>query len=208
MANELQDTLLLAKLCSGDMIVMDAVYHKHCLTALFTRYRSSIWQSVLDEKLTCEAIALAELISYIEEIRKTDESIVKLSDVVHLRLEQLGGDTSKRINATHLKDKLFAQIPDLEAHKSNFNVILSFKTSTDIGETLLEATKRNHDSDAVVLMWAAGIVRKEIFQKHYKFQGSLLDEQYDDNPSSLIALIQMILGGTKIENQTENSKDS
>ena len=72
---------------------------------------------------------------------------------------------------------------------------------------MLEATKRNHDSDAVVLMRAAGIVRKEIFQKHYKFQGSLLDEQYDDNPSSLIALIQMILGGTNIENQTENSKD-
>ena len=102
--------------------------------------------------MTCEAIALAELISYIEKVRKTDESIVKLSDVVHLyesRLEQLGGDTSKRIG------------------------ILSFKTSTDIGETLLEATKRNHDSDAVVLMRAAGIVRKEIFQKHYKFRGSL-----------------------------------
>ena len=66
MANELQDTLLLAKLSSGDMIAMDAVYHKHCLTALFTRYRSSIRQkesSILDEKLTCEAIALAELIS-------------------------------------------------------------------------------------------------------------------------------------------------
>ena len=32
MATELKDTLLLAKLSSGDMIATDAVYHKHCLT--------------------------------------------------------------------------------------------------------------------------------------------------------------------------------
>ena len=44
MATELKDTLLLAKLSSGDMIATDAVYHKHCLTGLFTRYRSSMRQ--------------------------------------------------------------------------------------------------------------------------------------------------------------------
>ena len=38
MATELNDTLLLVKLSSGDMIVMDAVYHKHCLTGFFTKY--------------------------------------------------------------------------------------------------------------------------------------------------------------------------
>ena len=52
------------------MVEKDAVYHKHCLTGLFTRYRSSIRQkesSVFDDKLSCEAMALAELVSYIEE---------------------------------------------------------------------------------------------------------------------------------------------
>ena len=44
MATELKDTLLLAKLSSGDMIATDAVYHKHCLTGLFTKYRSSMRQ--------------------------------------------------------------------------------------------------------------------------------------------------------------------
>ena len=38
MATELKDTILLAKLSSGDMVARDAVYHKHCLTGLFTRY--------------------------------------------------------------------------------------------------------------------------------------------------------------------------
>ena len=30
----------------------------------------------------------------------------------------------------------------------------------------------------------------------------MLDEQYDKNPSSMIALVQMILGGTSIEKRT------
>ena len=64
-------------------------------------------------------------------------------------LEQLGESTSQRINPTRLKEKLLAQIPDLEVHKSKYEVIMSFKE--DIGDTLLEATKRNQDDDAVFL---------------------------------------------------------
>ncbi len=173
MATELRDTQLLAKLSSGDMVAIDAVYHKHCLTNLFTRYRSSTRQKqsiVGDDKLSYEAIAFAELVSYIEDIRLTDETIVKLSKVVNLyksRIEHLGGDASQKINATHLKQKLLAQIPDLEAHKSNYEVVFSFKT--DIGDTLLKVTRKNHDSDTVALMRAAEIVCAEILQTQYKF---------------------------------------
>ena len=35
----------------------------------------------------------------------------------------------------------------------------------------------------------------------------MLDEQYDTNPTSLLALVQMILGVTYIENQTENNTE-
>jgi len=41
----------------------------------------------------------------------------------------------------------------------------------------------------------------------YRFNGSLLDEQYENNSTSLKALIQMILGGTNIEKQTENNRE-
>ena len=114
MATELKDTILLAELSSGDMVAKYAVYHKHCLAGLFTWYRSSIHQnesSVFDDKLSCEAMALAELVSYIEEMRQIDEWILILSSIVHLyqtHLEQLGGET---LNATRLKEKLVI-IPD------------------------------------------------------------------------------------------------
>ncbi len=72
MATELNDTHLLVKLASGDMVAADAVYHKQCLTALFTRHRSSARgkkASAADDKLACDSIAFAELVSYIEELR-------------------------------------------------------------------------------------------------------------------------------------------
>ena len=80
---------------------------------------------------------------------------------------------------------------------------MSFKENT--ADTLLEATKRNQDNDAVVL--TAEIIRNEIFQMEYRFNGSLLDEQYDNHSTSLLELVQMILGGTNNEKQTENNKE-
>ena len=42
MATELRDTKLLARLLVGDMTASDAVYHKNCITALHTWYRSFV----------------------------------------------------------------------------------------------------------------------------------------------------------------------
>jgi len=92
MALELNDTSLLAKLSSGDMIAMDAVYHKQCLTGFFNRYGSSMRQKKAitgENRLSFEAIALAEFISYIEEKRETEDSLIKLSDLVNLYKSRL-----------------------------------------------------------------------------------------------------------------------
>ena len=83
MATELNDTQF-GKASIRRYGATDAVYHKQCLTALFTRHRSSARgkkASAADDKLACDSIAFAELVSYIEELR---DSIVKLSNVVQL----------------------------------------------------------------------------------------------------------------------------
>ena len=57
--------------------------------------------------------------SYIEDIKLTDKATIKLFQVVDLyksHLEQLGGGDIFPV--TQLKEKLIAQMPDLEAHKS------------------------------------------------------------------------------------------
>ena len=126
-----------------------------------------------------ESVALAELISYLEEMNCIDDSysVFKLADLVKLyteRLAQLGCDTSKRIIWTRLKDKLLSPIPQLEAYKSNHEVVLSFKL--DIGEALLCASQKSSDDDAVILKVFAQIVRKDLLQKQYQFKWPLIDE--------------------------------
>ena len=56
--------------------------------------------------------------SYIEDIKLTDEATIKFFqvDLYKSHLEQLGGGDIFPV--TQLKEKLIAQIPDLEAHKS------------------------------------------------------------------------------------------
>ena len=159
---------ILAKLSSGDMIAIDAACHKQCLTNFRDRYRiQTESEQILD--LAPDAIALAELISFIEETHQSEnqsEHIFKLSNLVQLcrsKLEQLGGNMSERTHATRLKEKLLIQIPDLEAHKGKYDSMLPFKY--DVGERLLDAKSRDQESDVVVLIRAGNIDRKEIFQE-------------------------------------------
>ena len=80
-----------------------------------------------------DAIALAELISFIEETQQSEnqsEHIFKLSILVQLcrsKLERLGGNMSERTHATRLKETLLTKIPDLEAHKGKYDIMLPFK---------------------------------------------------------------------------------
>ncbi len=118
----------------------------------------------------------------------------------HDRILSLGGTVPKRINNTYLKEKILKTIPSLDANKSNYEVVLSFKK--DIGDALLCASSINHDNEAVTLLRAASIVRKDLFSKKNEFKGSLIDAQYQDLPKSLNMLVEMILSGTDICHET------
>ena len=121
------------------MIAIDAACHKQCLTHFSDRYRIETESKQLLD-LAPDAIALAELISFIEEIHQSEnqsEHIFKLSNLMQLyrsKLEQFGGNMSERTHATLLKEKLLTQIPDLEARKGKYDIVLHFKY--DVGETL------------------------------------------------------------------------
>ena len=84
------------------MIATDDIHHKQYLSEVFTRYRSSVQQkesSIGNDKLSHEAIAFAELVSYNEDIKLTDEATIKLFQVVDVYiscLEQVVGDISNK----------------------------------------------------------------------------------------------------------------
>ena len=123
-AELLEDTELLAKLSTGDMVALDAKYHTKCLVKLYNRARKVKAEkipSTNDQEVMCN-IAFAELVMYIEETRSSEDEdpIFKLSDLAQLyvsRMEQLGISLDQRIHTTRLKDRLLAQFTDMRAQK-------------------------------------------------------------------------------------------
>lgn len=73
-AIELGDTKLLDKLSVGDMIAIDVVYHLKCSTSFYNKHRSQ-HRRFIDEcrRITTWSLALAGIVSYIEENGQYDE---------------------------------------------------------------------------------------------------------------------------------------
>ena len=125
-----------------------------------------------------------------EDMRDEESvSVFKLIDMVSLykkRLQQLGVTVGNRIHSTLLKVRLLSALPDLTAHVQGREILLTFKEG--IGLALTKAC--DGDSDAVHLMRAAQVIRKELLNITIKqFDGFFTSEcQRDSVPSSLLAL--------------------
>ena len=120
-ALELQDQNLLAKLSAGDIVALEAKYHSQCLASLYNKVRQTKEADEQEDSTAINhGIALAELVSYIEDAQADTEnvSIFKLSDLTKMystRLEQLGTCQSGRANSTHLKKQDLGILPRLAA---------------------------------------------------------------------------------------------
>lgn len=101
------------------------------------------------------------------------------------------------LNVTHSKNRILANIPDLEAHKQGREIHFVFYR--DLEKVL---KKMNcFDEYAVILSKAANIVRRDLFEHNHQVFRGTFDESCKDNsiPESLKSLIAMILGGPNIE---------
>jgi hypothetical protein len=213
-ALQLQDMDLIWKLSSGDLIAQEAKYHTKCLVALYNRKRKYTDSTTKDNSDSVnQGLALAELIAYIEDVHSDgcsgdeDMTILKLADLTKLyknRLEQLtGSQIEGRIHSTELKNRILCHFPELRAYRHGMHVLLAFED--DVGLALKRAFETDHDDDAAHLSECAQIIRKEIFDTKYNFDGSFKKGcQKDIIPPSLLSLVQMLLIGPNIKAQSES----
>ena len=82
--------------------------------------------------------------------------------------------TDGRVHASRLKLRLLAVLPDLRANLKGRSVILSF--DDEIGGALKKACDHDSDRDAMYLVRAAKVVRREMFNSKYFFDGSFSEE--------------------------------
>ena len=189
------------------MIVIEAKYHSRCLAALYNRARTASSTYVDEDHADLHGIALAELVAYMEDFRveKSIAPVFKLADLAHLyktRLKQLGVVIDGRVHTSRLKLRLLSVFPDLRAHLQGRNMMLSFYD--DIGGALQKACDHDSDHDAMHLVRAAKVVRRQMFKQKFSFNGSFTEEsQRSVVPQSLLALVNMILEGPNIKYQTQ-----
>ena len=177
-ARILNDTFLLGKLSAGDMVALDAMYHTQCLSKLYKRAARVKNQIVIptDNDSICQSIALAELVSFLEEFRSDsdDNPVFKLSELSRMyasRLEQMGVDISQRVHSTRLKERLLKQCPELTSYKDGREVLLAF--NEDIAAVLKKATENNIDSEAMLIAKTANIICRDLLHmEKSKFHGT------------------------------------
>ena len=120
-ALELQDSRILAKLSAGDLVALEASYHRSCLISFYRRAEKTHEKEEDDENGVLNGIALAELVDYIQNAKlKSEKSLIfKLShlcDLYKQKLSELGLEVT-RIHSTRLKERLQVHFPDLQDHK-------------------------------------------------------------------------------------------
>ena len=143
--------------------------------------------------------------AFLEDMSSDEDSapVFKMIDITELyteRLKQLGLTVEARFHTTRLKNRLLSALPDLRPHSHGRDILLSFEK--DIGPALMMAS--HPDSDAMHLMRAVQVVRKEIFDSKFCFDGAFQANcQQAAVPASLLALVNMILAGANIKHQTQ-----
>ena len=106
------------------------------------------------------------------------------------------------MHSTRLKERLLLQIPELRAEQLGRHVLMLFKK--DIGDAVKRVIADDMDADAVHLVRAAHVVRKNMLERAYEFTGSFENGcELNAVPPSLTTLIRMILEGPNIESQSE-----
>ena len=192
------------------MVALEAKYHKSCLTLISNRARSHRSQKLRaseNDSNLLHGIALAELVSYIEDTREETNSlsVFKLSDLSKMyasRLEQLGIESTGEIHSTRLKNRIVARIPSIHAYQEGREILLAF--DSDIGTALKRSQRDESDNEAFCLAKAASIVRKGMLEKT-SFTGTFKKNcQNDSIPQCLYSLVNMILHGPNIQKQAGN----
>ena len=94
----------------------------------------------------------------------------------------------------------------MRAQAQGRDVMLMF--NSDIGQAIKNASSKN-DDDAIHLVRAAQILRKDMFTKEKVFDGSMKPGcERDAVPESVLGLVRMILRGTSIQHQQQASDAS
>ena len=207
-ARVLGDKHLLSKLSAGDMISINAVYHRMCLTRLYRKVET-VGCDITESHNTqvMRAHVLNDLVDYIEDKRGSGESLpmAHLTTLYNKRIAALGFPDIK-CNTTRLREDIERMIPDIKTVKVSRCWSLVF--DDDLSQAVVDM-QDNISSEVSTLHKAAQILRREYLQKHQEFTGSFsTSSEAESIPTTLRSFLCMLLDGPSIDQPPPESKKS
>ena len=122
-------------------------------------------------------------------------------------LAQLGVEVSGRVHSTDLQERLLALFQAFRLIRKGVTFFLAF--NDEVATALQQACERDFDNEAMTLLKATWIIRKDMLEIKSKFNGTFDNScQQESVPESLKTLIGMILGGTDFKTQSTDMTEA
>ena len=193
------DRHLLAELAAGDMVAINAVYHRACLTRLY-RKAETVGCDSTESNATqvIRAHVLNELLEYIEDYRCSGESLA-MSDLTALYDERIAdlGFPNIKCNTTRLREDIERLIPDIRSVQ--INRVWSLVFDDDLSKAVADM-KNNTSTNVSIIFKAAKILRQEYLPMKHAFTGSFSTScEADSIPPMLRSFLHMLLDGSGID---------
>ena len=161
MAINLEDSALLAKIGGGDLMAIEAKYHRACLTKFSNndRAQNREYLALSKEEKKIEARVVIELCSYIENSVEDGILCFKLSELRNLyqsRLSNFG--IIKEINKVRFKEAILSHFPDAQAQNDGKHILLILKLGMQhmLKETIHQQEKKMMHSSCLKQLKLSG----------------------------------------------------
>lgn len=162
---------VVALLAEGDVVAIEAKYHRNSYTGFNRRYNATCKQDTASENL--EATAENELLQFIKEEVTGGRRIFALQDLTDMmteRLEQHG--IQKTVNRTRLKERVLEHFPSLKEEKGIRDRVFIICSKT--ARKVISSAIQTPDEESRTLLMAASILRKAVVDHDtaFKFDAS------------------------------------
>ena len=182
----------------GDLVALEAKYHKNCLSRLYAQKRRLTCSTQCErDSIFCEGMAFADLVLFMQSKLNESASYVfqmgKLTKMYSDRVSQLLNHPARPDHTSRLRDKILNHFTDLEAIKSGREYILRTKGVTIHANLNYE----DDDENAIGFYRFLRNLRKCVLSHKVTFEGNFSPNcERDSIPEPLLAAISFLTYGS------------
>lgn len=203
----LGEARIIALLAEGDLVAIEAKYHRNCYTGFNRRYDALCVQNTKSDDDVVKAEH--ELLQFIQEEVAAGQRIFALQDLTDMMAEQLEQHGIKKtVNRTRLKHMILENFPNLTEEKGVRDKVYFVCSAT--ARKIISDVTQTPDEEARTLLLAASILRKDVLNHDspFKFVGSFSSDCEESSiPKRMKYFFRQLLSGPSSSPEQETSRN-